>query len=99
MARPPMANRIRYVKVEDGVYKSFRRYNGYLVLLYVKLKSFKIIDDLGKSVVEGTIMGGSHQLKVAAKKALMKLGVAFKEEGRDNTSRILKKAKEKGLIE
>lgn len=76
-------NRIRYGKVEENVYRSVRRYDGFLVLLYLEERRYKIVDDLNTVVAEGQVLGGPHKLKKAAKKALSNLGIKFLKEKRN----------------
>lgn len=76
-------NRIRYSKVGDGVYRSVRRYDGLLVILYTEERRFKIVDDMNTTVAEGKVLGGPHKIKKAAKKALSNLGIKFSKEKRN----------------
>jgi len=77
-----MAKRIRYVPTPDpDRYMSMQSFNGYRVTLDLASKTYRIWSD-DSQPIEGTVKGGPHKLKIAAKKKLEELGISFEEEKR-----------------
>lgn len=81
-----MAKRIRYIPTtEEGKLTSLQSFNGYMVTLNLKEKTYLIHSGHGGFAAEhhkGTVKGGDHKLKMAAKKKLQELGIDFQEEKR-----------------
>lgn len=78
-----MAQRIRYIPTgnQDQV-QSLQTFGGFKVVLNPSNKQFDIMDRQGFVVKTGSVSGGTHKLKIAAKKALESLGVVFESESR-----------------
>lgn len=60
---------------------SLQSFNGYRVTLDLNSKTYKIWPINGEPI-SGTVKGGPHKLKMAAKKKLEELGITFEEEKR-----------------
>lgn len=91
-----MNTRIRYVADETGnVLRSVKDFqhpdNGarYSVTLNKTNNTFFIRDEMGDALVTGGSGANLHQTKIAAKKALEKLGISFATEKREPKQTIL----------